>query len=149
MGIISTAKVVTGAKKAGRAFFTQPGNTEWVTVIECINAHGWATPPLVIFKGKVHLSTWYKDSNLPHNWAIGVSDNGWTNDVLGITWLRDVFDKHTKARTIGKRRLLILDGHRSHITAEFEQYCLDNSIITLCMPPHSSHLCQPLDVSCF
>jgi hypothetical protein len=39
MGVISTAKAVTGADKAGRAFFTQPGNKEWVTVIECINAH--------------------------------------------------------------------------------------------------------------
>jgi hypothetical protein len=28
MGIISTAKVITGADKVGRAFFTQPRNRE-------------------------------------------------------------------------------------------------------------------------
>jgi hypothetical protein len=28
MGIISIAKVITGAEKAGRAFFTQPGSRE-------------------------------------------------------------------------------------------------------------------------
>jgi hypothetical protein len=27
--------------------------------------------------------------------------------------------------------------------------CVDNNIIAICMPPHSSHLLQPLDVGCF
>jgi hypothetical protein len=31
----------------------------------------------------------------------------------------------------------------------FELYCQQNNIITLCMPSHSSHLLQPLDVGCF
>jgi hypothetical protein len=31
----------------------------------------------------------------------------------------------------------------------FQQYCKENKIITLCMPPPSSHLLQPLDVGCF
>jgi hypothetical protein len=29
---------------------------------------------------------------------------------------------------------------------EFQDYCKENKIIALCMPPHSSHLLQPLDV---
>jgi hypothetical protein len=32
---------------------------------------------------------------------------------------------------------------------EFESYCRDNDIKTLCMPPHSSHILQPLDVGVF
>jgi len=59
------------------------------------------------------------------------------------------FNRHTAARTAGTHRLLILDGHSSHATPEFDQYCAKNKIITLCMPPHTSHLLQPLDVSCF
>ena len=42
-----------------------------------------------------------------------------------------------------------MDGHGSHITAEFDQYAKQNLIIILCMPPHSSHILQPLDVGCF
>jgi hypothetical protein len=42
-----------------------------------------------------------------------------------------------------------MDGHSSHDTIEFRDYCSENNIITLCMPPHSSHLLQPLDVGCF
>ena len=44
---------------------------------------------------------------------------------------------------------MIFDGHGSHVTAEFDQYCLDHSIIVVCIPSHSSHLLQPLDVGCF
>jgi hypothetical protein len=44
---------------------------------------------------------------------------------------------------------LILDGHESHHSVEFEGYCKENKIITLCMPAHASHLLQPLDVGCF
>ena len=44
---------------------------------------------------------------------------------------------------------MILDGHESHHSTEFELYCQQNNIITLCMPPYSSHLLQPLDVGCF
>jgi hypothetical protein len=35
------------------------------------------------------------------------------------------------------------------MTPEFDLFCKEHSIITLCMPPHSSHLLQPLDVGCF
>lgn len=66
-----------------------------------------------------------------------------------MIWLSDVFDKHTRSRTIGQYRLLILDGHGSHATAEFDSYCTKHLIIPLYMPPHSSHLLQPLDVGCF
>ena len=68
---------------------------------------------------------------------------------IGLIWLQTVFNEHTKARTVGQYRLLILDGHGSHATPEFDRYCLDNAIITLCMPSHSSHLLQSLDVGCF
>lgn len=42
-------------------------------------------------------------------------------------------------------RLLIMDGHVSHITWEFFDYCLNNQIIPFCLP----HLLQPLDVGLF
>jgi hypothetical protein len=45
--------------------------------------------------------------------------------------------------------MLVLDGHESHISADFQQYCRDNNIITISLPPHSSHLTQPLDVGIF
>jgi hypothetical protein len=103
---------------------------------------------MIIFEGKVNISTWYSHI-LPRDWVIAVSEKGWTNDSLGLLWLTNVFEKHTKHRTRGVYRLFILDGHGSHATPEFDLFCTEHNIITLCMPPHSSHLLQPLDVSCF
>lgn len=147
MGVIATAKVVTGSDRAGRPRTVQPGNREWVTIIETINTRGFAIPPLVIFEAVWHQASWY--SMLPLDWTIGVSDNGWTTNEIGLYWLEHVFEKHTREHTIGTHRLLILDGHNSHMNLEFDQYCLDHNIIILCMPAHSSHLLQPLDVGCF
>ncbi|KAI1675982.1 Transposase [Pyrenophora tritici-repentis] len=128
MGVAATSKVVTSADRVGRAVVVQPGNREWVTAIECVNASGWCLPPFVILSGKVHQSNWYR--NLLLDWTVGVSDNGWTTDELGVEWVKH-FDQHTAARTAGVYRLLILDGHSSHATPEFDQYCANNKIITL------------------
>jgi hypothetical protein len=148
MGAISIGVVVTGSERRNRPKAIQPGNREWVTVIQGINAQVWAIPPFVIFAGKYHLSAWYEGDDIPQDWVISLSENGWTTNELGIEWLRH-FERHTKDRTVGSHRLLILDGHESHDSLEFRQICEENKIITLCMPPHSSHLLQPLDVGCF
>jgi hypothetical protein len=146
MRVAATSKVVTSSDTVGRPTVVQPGNREWVTTIECINASGWCLPPFVILSGKVHQASWYKD--LPLDCAVAVSDNGWTTDELGLERVKH-FNRHTETCTVGAWRLLILDGHRSHATPDFDQFCTDNKIITLCMPAHTSHLLQPLDVGCF
>jgi len=56
-----------------------------------------------------------------------------------MDWIRH-FDFHITSRTKGTYRLLILDGYDSYHFEEFENYCKEHNIITLCMPPHSSHL---------
>ncbi|EAQ87051.1 hypothetical protein CHGG_08304 [Chaetomium globosum CBS 148.51] len=149
MGVASTSKVVTRSDRRNRPVVIQPGNREWTTVIECINATGWSVDPMIIFEGKVHISSWYDSSALPKTWRIGVSDNGWTTDELTFAWLREVFEPQTRNRTVGRYRLLILDGHGSHSTPEFDKFCTEHRILTECMPSHSSHYLQPLDVSCF
>jgi hypothetical protein len=148
MGVIGTSVVVTGSERRNRPKSVQPGDREWSTVIQGINACGWAIPPFLIFAGKHHLSAWYEGNDIPPDWVMAVSDNGWTTNELGIAWLQH-FNTHTKDRTVGTHRLLIIDGHESHISLEFQDICKENNIIALCMPPHSSHLLQPLDVGCF
>jgi DDE superfamily endonuclease/helix-turn-helix, Psq domain/Tc5 transposase DNA-binding domain len=147
MGLIATAKVVTRAECYGRRAVLQPGNREWVTAIECISASGWALPPCIIFKCKTYDQSW--GDNLPRDWHFEVSPNGWTSDEIGLRWLENVFIPSTSSRTKGKYRLLILDGHGSHLTPKFDKICSENNVIPICMPAHSSHLLQPLDVGCF
>ncbi|OOQ84502.1 hypothetical protein PEBR_29779 [Penicillium brasilianum] len=124
MGLISSQKVVTRAEYYGRPRLLQPGNREWVTAIEAICADGYSLPPCIVFKGKVAIAGWFNE-NLPKDWRIEVSANGWTTHEIGLRWLQKIFIPYTNSRV------------------------RENDIIPLCMPAHSSHLLQPLDVGCF
>ncbi|KAJ5737298.1 uncharacterized protein N7483_002423 [Penicillium malachiteum] len=147
MGLISAQKVVTRQECYGRRSILQPGNREWVTAIEAICADGYSLPPCVIFKEKVAIASWF--DNLPKDWRFEISANGWTTDQIGLRGLEELFIPSTSSRVRGRFRLLILDGHGSHLTPQFDRICSENNIIPLCMPPHSSHLLRPLDVGCF
>lgn len=46
-------------------------------------------------------------------------------------------------------RLLICDGHESHITGAFIGHRMRNNIESIILPPHSSHYTQPLDLALF
>jgi hypothetical protein len=113
-----------------------------------VNALGWSVPPFVVVKGKYILLSWYNEFKLLKGWRLSVSDNGWTTNQIGLEWIKH-FEQHTQHQKVGVYRLLILDGHESHHSTEFEIFCQEHNIITLCMPPHSSHILQPLDVGCF
>ncbi|EEA20812.1 hypothetical protein TMatcc_000803 [Talaromyces marneffei ATCC 18224] len=148
MGLCSSAKVITGSDRYAWPKLLQPGNQEWVTAIEATNSTGWAIPSYIIFKAKKNVRLgWFDD--LPSDWRIDISENGWTTDQIGLEWLKTHFIPYINGRSMGSYRMLILDGHGSHLTAEFDRTCTENNIIPICMPPHSSHLLQPLDVGCF
>jgi hypothetical protein len=82
MGLISAQKVVTRAEYYGRRHLLQPGNREWVTAIEAICADGYSLPPCIIFKGKVAIAGWF--NNLPRDWQLEVSNNGWATNEIGL-----------------------------------------------------------------
>jgi hypothetical protein len=148
MGMIGSGIVITGAERRGKPKSVQHGNREWVTVIQAINAEGRAINPFIVVAGQYHLANWYRESNLPGDWAINTTQNGCTDNEADIEWLKH-FDRCTANRSVGSYHLLVLDGHESHHLTDFEIYCAEHNIIALCMPPHSSHLLQPLDVGCF
>jgi len=50
---------------------------------------------------------------------------------------------------MGAYHLLVIDSHKSHNSLQFTEYCKENKIITLCMPPHLLYILQSLDVGCF
>ena len=65
MGVINSGIVVTSSERRSRAKIRQPGNQEWVTVIQGAGALGFCVPPFIVVSGKYHLSSWYKESPLP------------------------------------------------------------------------------------
>ena len=45
--------------------------------------------------------------------------------------------------------LLLLDGHSSHYNLQFIKTAIENGVIVFCLPPNTTHACQPLDVTVF
>jgi hypothetical protein len=149
MGLCSTSKVITAAERSEKPRRVIQGNREWVTIIETVSSKGVHIPPVIILKATNQQAAWYQEPALSKDWWIATSENGWTTDEIGLRWLKEVFEPYSRRYTTGAKRLLILDGHSSHLTAEFDNFCKQSSIICLCMPAHASHLLQPLDVGVF
>lgn len=116
--------------------------------MDCICADGTILPPLGIFKGTNVLQNWIPNS-VHNEWFFSANTKGWTGNVHGLEWLRRVFEPITRAKAGRQHRLLICDGHDSHISGSFLAHCLQNRIVLLILPPHTSHLLQPLDVAIF
>ena len=144
LGFSSRAKVICRAARRN-PHVAQDGSREMLTVLESVSALGVALPPFVVYKGKGHYMGWHLETDDPQA-RFAYSKNGWTDDQLGVAWLREHFEPKTYTN---HPRLLILDGHGSHITWQFCQFALEKNIQIICLPAHSTHLLQPLDVGIF
>ena len=141
-----------GALESGRILgASQDGSREFISVLATICADGIHLPPALIYKGKLYdlMDTWLEDFTDSDNAYFGCSESGWSSDAMGLQWLERLFDRHTREKARRSRRLLIVDGHSSHVNLKFLDYADRNRIIILILPPHSTHHLQPLDVGLF
>ena len=128
----------------------QDGSREFISLLACVSASGRRLPPLLIYKGESHdiMNTWVEDCKEEDEAWFASTENGWSCDVVGRLWLKQLFDRYTK--TSGNRqRLLIVDGHSSHVNMSFIELADSLRIILLILPPHTTHRLQPLDVGLF
>jgi hypothetical protein len=146
--IVPKSKLQTG-KTLGSA---QDGSRQWTSLLACICADGSVLPPALIYQAESGdlMDTWLDDFDDSREQAYFTSSKkGWTNDELGLAWLKQVFDPRTKQKAGRLYRLLLMDGHGSHLNLKFIDYCDSNRIILGIFPPHSTHRLQPLDVGIF
>ena len=114
---------------------------EQITTLCAFSAAGSMVPPMHIFAGKQFKNDPMKDC-VP-NAYFGRSDSGWMNTELFYDWLKEHFIPRTATiRPI----VLLIDGHKSHINIDTSKLCKENNIILYCLPSHTSHVTQPLDV---
>ena len=78
-----------------------------------------------------------------------VSDSGWMEAAYFLQWFKKMFVPAVKNLTTKAPVVLIFDGHHSHISIELIELAQRNRIHLLCLPPHSTHLLQPLDIAVF
>ena len=74
------------------------------------------------------------------------SDNGWIDTDLFEHWFINHFLTHAVS---SRPLLLILDGHKTHYQLHICQEARKQEVIIFCLPPHSTHVSQPLDTCVF
>jgi DDE superfamily endonuclease len=148
IGTIERSVTIINSEIRTRLQRANPGRQAWVTSVECICADGKALPPLIIFKAENLSHDWIL-ADTSQDWAFSCNSKGWTNNQHGLEWLQRCFDPATRAKAGNQFRMLICDGHDSHVSGNFVEHCMNNRIHLMILPHHSSHLTQPLDVGVF
>ena len=73
------------------------------------------------------------------------SNNGWITQEIYFEWFKFFIKCIPPPRPV----LLIEDGHGSHITLDVIELARKNDIHLLCLPSHTSHILQLLDIGVF
>ena len=115
------------------------GNRSQVTVVGCISAGGQILPPMVIWNRKT-LPPQLAHMELPGT-IYGLA-KGWIDQTLFDLWFRKHFLQYVPT---DRPLLLLLDGHSSHYCPDTIKLAAEEGIIVFTIPPHSSHITQPLD----
>ena len=75
--------------------------------------------------------------------------SGYIDEEKALGWLEHFHERTIRHTINSPYRMLLLDGHASHTRPAFISRCYELKIIPFCLPPHSTHLLQPLDVCVF
>jgi 4-hydroxybenzoate polyprenyltransferase len=139
--------IVAGTAMTSSSERIKSDNTTWSSIIESVSADGRRLTPCVVFTGENLQGQWFP-AVFP-DWKYTCSPTGWSNSDIFVRWFMGVFIPQTKPKDPNQWRLLVLDQHKSHITAELTKKAWLHKIWLSWLPSHSSHITQPLDIAIF
>jgi hypothetical protein len=139
----SRGKVVAGIGQGHLHRNVSGAGRESYTVVGCVSADGSSQPPLIIFPAKHLYTTWCGKDVIPGT-TFAKSDKGWMTAEVFTSWLSKLME------AIPQRPLLmIMDGHKTHLTLETVLLAEENGVTLLKLPSHTTDKLQPLDVSVY
>lgn len=132
-----------GIKRLGKAVSAERGTT--TTLIACVSATGNYISPFFIYRRQNRNDVLINGAPAGSDYA--VSKSGWTNEEIFVDWLQHF--KMNSGASSENKTVLILDNHTSHCSLAAWNFCRENGIIMVSLPPHCSHRMQPLDLTVF
>ena len=84
LGVCTNSRVLASSSKR-RLYVKSLESREWVSIIKVVSPLGGFTRPLIIFKGTAPQTSHFP-TNTP-DWRYTTSENGWTTNGKGISWL--------------------------------------------------------------
>ncbi|XP_045492332.1 tigger transposable element-derived protein 1-like [Colias croceus] len=142
-----TGKVI-GPRGFKNLYQIKPNNEkENITVLLTFNANGDMCPPCVVFP-YIRPPKAVVDS-MPQEWCLGKSETGWMRGEIFFEYITNEFNSWIVDNNIKKPVLLLVDGHKSHMSLALSTMCEKLQIILYALPPNTTHILQPADVSVF
>ena len=114
------------------------------TVVSCVSAAGQVLPPMIVYPRKQRVPDHLKCGCVP-NTLFANSENGWINSELYLEWFKFFLSNIPSTRPV----ILIQDGHTSHVSIPLIELAQKSNVHLLCLPSHTTHILQPLDVGVF
>lgn len=105
-------------------------------------------PPLVLYKNKSKVPD-EVIRNMPPGWGIGLSEGEYMQRENFFEYIANIWCPFLKQIGVEFPVIMYCDGHTSHISIPLISFCRDNDIEIIHYYPHSTHLCQPLDIAYF
>lgn len=142
-----TRTKVVGAKGAACTRTTFGSAKENITVLTTVNAAGGKLDPLIVYKGKYLYEQWMvENADYDFQLTYASSKRGWMESEIFYNYMLNVVIPN-----LGDERpvLLLYDGHVSHVDDKVIELAVKHNITILKLPPHTSHLLQPLDLAVF
>ena len=137
-------------EKSGRDAYlkSQGAGKAMYSVLFCCNAEGRFLPPFVVYKAlRAPYDTWTQGG--PPGTTYATTPSGWMESGVFEEWFCTIFLEDVKKEHAGEPIILLFDGHGSHMTYKTASLARENNVTIICLPPHSSHALQPLDVAVF
>ena len=137
-------KVVTALGRRNVYALTSAERGKTHTVLSCVSASGYVLPPMIVYPRKKKVLDNLKEGAIPGTLFTN-SDSGWINSELYLEWFNFFLQQIPPVRPV----LLLQDGHASHTSIEVIELARANNIHLLCLPAHTTHILQSLDVGVF
>lgn len=122
-------------------------NKDNLTILVTGNAAGEMAPSLALYSFE-RIPT-LMSAAAPPDWGIGRSKNGWMTCEAFYEHNANVFCPYLEKNQIPKPILLMLDGHKSHLSLPPSKLCQRNGIERTAFLPNATRIIQPLDVAFF
>nr|CCA14821.1 PREDICTED: similar to ENSANGP00000028549 putative [Albugo laibachii Nc14] len=119
-----------------------------LALVACVSASGSCLPPLFLLPGQCLNRDMLSKCSVPGA-TVTVAPKALTNQAtfVFVKWLEH-FAANVPSCVI-QPLLLIYDGFASHYSKRIVEKAIEMKIILLLLPPNSTHILQPLDVSVF